>query len=423
MLFHPFRARLSWIRYAAAVSALTAGVAGAGCTALDADAGESDGSGTDGTGTDGGGLGDGGLALDGAGGQGSEGPDGQTYCQEADVDFVPKTPTVYVLVDRSSSMFEQTDYWGTLKTAVLPVIEKLQSDVLFGFGTYTGTENSCTGLSEGAPIAENSYSAIKSAYDAIGAPLDTDPKNETPTPLAIQQTADLLRDFEAPGDRFILLVTDGAPDFCDDQKALCATDALVAAMQLAAAQGVRTLVFGIDNEALVVNETQLTAKQLFDMYAQAGMGEEPNWAIGHDHGMHSGTIANQCATQVPLWDELREANGLDGEWYPAGNYSEAGGTATAFLDSDPSALATQIQATVEGLKSCTFDLGASNVEVKAGSEGQGNIFVNEEQIPADQWQMNSTTQLELLGEACDTWQLPEVTKFFAGFPCDALTIK
>jgi hypothetical protein len=36
--------------------------------------------------------------------------------------------------------------------------------------------------------------------------------------------------------------------------------------------------------------------------------------------------------------------------------------------------------------------------------------------------MNSATVLELMGDACTKWQSPEVTKFFAGFPCEALII-
>jgi hypothetical protein len=37
--------------------------------------------------------------------------------------------------------------------------------------------------------------------------------------------------------------------------------------------------------------------------------------------------------------------------------------------------------------------------------------------------MNSPTELELLGTACATWKQPDVTDFYAGFPCDALIIE
>src|SRR5690606_16931954 len=100
-----------------------------------------------------------------------------------------------------------------------------------------------------------------------------------------------------------------------------------------------------------------------------------------------------------------------------------GGTAQAFLNSDVNDIAAGIRATVEGLKSCVFDLAANDIEVKAGSETQGEIFVDEKLIPADEWRMNNPTTLELLGASCEVWQRPEVTAFFAGFPCDAIIVR
>jgi hypothetical protein len=36
--------------------------------------------------------------------------------------------------------------------------------------------------------------------------------------------------------------------------------------------------------------------------------------------------------------------------------------------------------------------------------------------------MNSETELELLGAACEKWLDPNVTDFFAGFACEDLII-
>src|SRR5690606_39249157 len=55
-------------------------------------------------------------------------PSGGAYCDEFAYEFVPRTPTVYVLVDQSQSMFEATMFWEALKDGVLPVIEELAAD-------------------------------------------------------------------------------------------------------------------------------------------------------------------------------------------------------------------------------------------------------------------------------------------------------
>src|SRR6187402_1505701 len=66
-------------------------------------------------------------------------------CQHVAVNFVPKIPNVFVLVDRSDSMFTpdnttQVVSWNPLKAGVLDVIDQLQADVKFGFGAFTGQQ-------------------------------------------------------------------------------------------------------------------------------------------------------------------------------------------------------------------------------------------------------------------------------------------
>lgn len=349
--------------------------------------------------------GDGDIQIGDGDGDG-DGPTGP-YCDEFDYEFVPKTPTVYVLVDQSQSMFEATDFWNKLKAGVLPVIQELAPDVRFGFGSYTGTGASCNGLMEGAPIAIDNYSAIETAYNALGFVNG----GQTPTPLAVLQAKDVLLADESPGDRFILLVSDGSPDFCDDPDPKCGYDALIAALQIAYSEGVRTLVFGIENTGV----TQTT----FDYFAQAGMGELPNMP----EGVNTNSGMNNCSggTGDGAWANFRTLNGGTAAT-GAGKYSAEGGTATAFLNADPAALATEIRSQVEGLKSCSIDM---NFDVVNASKG--DIFVHDldNAIPRDQWEVSgaSTSTINLLGAACDLWQQPDVKDFFAGFPCDAIVVK
>lgn len=375
--------------------------------------------------------GDGDIVLMPGDGDGDGDTSGE-YCDEFMMEFVPQTPTVYVLVDASSSMTE-LGFWEPMRTGVLDVVSQLTEDVRFGFGSYTGTQTMCSGLNNATPagtIDTGNYQLIADAYNALAAPpvsMDPSVKQETPTPYAIQQALDVLLADDSPGDRYILLVSDGAPDFCNDTTANCAIDGTVAALQSAFAQGVRTLVFAIDSE-------KITQPELFDYFAQAGVGEQPAWETGLDVVAYSGVVDSQCKSSevVEDWNALRTANGNapdpttcsplppEGDpncFLPAGDYTTGGGTATAILNSDPAALAEQILASVEGLKSCVIDL---NFEVV--NEEDGEIFVGdmENPIPQDQWQMNTETQMELLGAACTTWQSPEVSEFLAGFPCTAI---
>ncbi len=376
--------------------------------------GDGDGNGGDGDGDIGGGLnpgdGDGdigGIPGDGDGdGDGGGGPSGN-YCNDFKLDFTPKTPTVYILVDRSSSMFGDQMFWTTLKSGVLPVVNQLQADVRFGFGSYTGQNGTCMGLTPGAPIEANNYAAIEAAYNSLAAPMG---KGETPTALAISQASNLLLADTSPGDRFILLVTDGDPDFCDDPDPRCGADALIASLQVAASKGVQTLVFGIENDGI-------KNPLWFDYFAQAGQGQLPAMADGVDP--NSGLKNCSGGTGDGAWSVFRTANGGSTDT-AAGMYSPEGGTASAFLDADPAALATKIQASVAGLKSCTFDF---NFDVKDTS--RGDIFVGDlvTPIPKEDWTMPTTSSLELVGASCESWKSEGVTEFFAGFPCDAIIVK
>ena len=66
------------------------------------------------------------------------GPDGDD-CNEVELSFASRTPSVFILVDRSSSMFER-GLWSPLKEGVLAVVEALDDEVRFGFSSYTGAQ-------------------------------------------------------------------------------------------------------------------------------------------------------------------------------------------------------------------------------------------------------------------------------------------
>jgi len=370
------------------------------------------------------------------------GVDGE-FCNDFELEFLPNTPTVFILVDQSSSMFEtinvngtQTNLWDPMKAGVLEVVEALQSDVRFGFATYTGTQTMCTGIQTSTAIAENNFDVIKAAYDGqkdIMVPNDFQTKGETPTPAALLEVTNLLLADPSPGERFIFLVSDGEPDFCEDNLGDCAVDATIAALQYAYSQGIKSFVFGIEND-------NIKNPAFFDYFAQGGAGEQPSWSEGLDVLEYSSPMQSKCdkRPEAQTWADLREINGHappaescgtnqppEGNtacYMPAATYSEAGGTAMAYMDPDPSAIATSILTEVEMLKSCVIDV---NFAVADGAKDKGEIYVGDLTVPIaqEEWRLNTPSQIELLGASCDKWLLPDTSEFFAGFPCEVIEEK
>ncbi|WP_437718112.1 vWA domain-containing protein [Sorangium sp. So ce448] len=333
------------------------------------------------------GFGEGGAGLDFAGSHGSSGTDGGGggACQQLDITFEPQTPTVMIVVDRSGSMYA-SGFWDPLKTAVLNVVDRLQDRVRFGFVTFTGIENmQCPLLARADGIALNHHAAISAAYEEAS----TVPpgKLETPTAMTFNETVvpELLA-FPEPGPRYILFVTDGEPDRCDDVLAVCARDDVVGAVQDAYDKGIGTFVFGLGSGAL--------AQHLQDV-ANAGAGQPVR----------------------------RPQNGTNEDCFAgAGTYADAGGTATYYTPdpTDASSLEDELDAAIAGVKSCTFDLQGS-IEVDLRNASLGQVLLDGTPVPYDAqngWTMESATQLTLVGDACE--QLKDAQEISFDFPCEIL---
>lgn len=314
-------------------------------------------------------------------------------CQHFDVVFEPQTPSVLVVVDRSGSMFDG-GYWEPLKTAVLNVIMNVQDKVQFGLLTFTGIAGQQCPLITETDIALQNYGVIQAAYEAAS----TKPgaKLETPTGVTLNETAvPKLLDMAAPGGKYIVFVTDGEPDRCDDGAPECARDDVVGAVQSARAKGITTFVFGLGTAAF--------AQHLQDV-ANAGAGEPV--ASPGDGAMYT------C---------------FGGDWANAkGTYSPAGGAAKYFTPdpTDAKALETELSAAIAGTKSCSFDL-QGKIEVNLDKASEGKVLIDGAPVPYDPqngWSMESSTVLVLAGAACE--QLKTATQGISvDFPCDILVPK
>jgi uncharacterized protein YegL len=308
-------------------------------------------------------------------------------CNKVEIEFAPRVPSVFILVDRSSSMFERS-LWNPLKEGVLAVVDALDDEIRFGFSAYTGAQGmQCPELTSIVPFAEQNYATIKRAYDAVMAPQY---KGETPTSLAVQEVSKTLLKEAKESPKYIVLVTDGEPDFCDDPNPTCSRDAVVAAVQSAYAQGVGTLVFSIGG--------QVDRAHVRDV-ANAGAGQPVE-----DRQM---AVHYQCPASTAT-------------------YAAASGSASFFEPdvTDRAALVSALSNAIAGARSCVFDL-QGRVKVDLALAGEGVVELDGKRIAystADGYRMNSETQLELLGAACTQLKQPTTQRVLIDFPCKAIEL-
>ena len=230
-------------------------------------------------------------------------------CQEGTFTFEPKIPTVYLLVDRSGSMFAcvgDTDvrarpcadhsksYWNRLQDSILQVVTSFKPTSALASPPSAATAATCPDIKKVAPALMN-YAPIMSLYGSLPFRTDDD-KWETPTRLTLETIGKELTAITSPGDKYILLVTDGEPDYCNDGNMLCPPDSVVGKLQQLKAQpapnSIGTIVFGLQSAVATISPNTLQA------FANAGAGEPTKAPVsGTTTALtHTGTSATTSRT-------------------------------------------------------------------------------------------------------------------------------
>lgn len=366
-------------------------------------------------------------------------------CQQAQREFVPNIPTVYLVVDRSGTMFDpipnsaNTNTWTALRAGVLDVMRELEGGVRFGFAAFSGAplpQAMCDLQVPSVPPKLNNYADIAALYEPLGRPVNVE-EDETPTTLALERIAAQLRaDAEAVGDKYILFVTDGEPDYCDNGNRLCPPDSVVGLLQRlssgvdatgAPVAPIRTLVFGVSSPNATIGADVLQA------FANAGAGL-PVMAIAQNPGgtPNPNDLYDQCFNgQVQGWiNDLAAAGKAAVRGVSIGDYvfdATLAGKAPVYRPdpTDQAALTGQLRTALAGVKSCAFDLGEDNVQVDLSRTDLGQlarVLINGQPVvydPANGWSMMSETTVVLSGAACETWRNPLIaTTISFDFPCD-----
>jgi hypothetical protein len=329
-------------------------------------------SGNDGAGGD--------LLSSGAGASGPGSGVGGGSCGTVDVQFAPQIPTVVLLIDQSGSMtanFGGQSRWDVVYDVLMDpnagVVKALENTVRFGMALYSyGAGPVCPELVEVNPPALGNHAALDSVYSQQA------PYSNTPTGDSIAAVTPQLVAFAEPGPKVIILATDGDPDRCEnpDGHDQTSKNEATAATQAAYTQGIETVVIAVGDEVSTIHQQDM---------ANAGKG-----------------------LAVP-------ANN------PCDPVADPANCAKSYTPATKQEMIDAFNEIILGTRSCVFSLDG---QVIAGKECDGTVIINGQPIPcndANGWKLNTPTEIEFVGAACETiLNDPEVV-VEASFPCDAIS--
>jgi hypothetical protein len=278
-------------------------------------------------------------------------------------------------------------------------------------------------LDQVEPALDN-QAKIKTVYDALPfQPETTEPgkKFETPAREALDTIGAKLLADTSPGDKYILFVTDGQPDYCDDANTLCAPDSVIAGLQILKTKGITSIVMGLKSGL------DDLAPGILQSFANAGAGQPTLAPVKANQDAFA--FYDQCAG-VAGWARDLTASGKTAErGVTLGEYvTTGGGTAKLYAPSvsDQAMIATQLGTALAGVKSCTFDLSNVNgqsIKVDLNTLAAASVSIEGKVIAQNAttgWSMASASQLVLNGASCDTWRMPENNKIDFNFPCNTI---
>jgi len=332
-------------------------------------------------------------------------------CNDLTVATKEVTPTVLLLVDNSSSMFEPRDkLWDPLYNVLMKptdgIVASLQEKVRFGFTSYRGSKTiddpACPNLFE-VDYKLGNFDAIDTVYKKQGAEWTPDSKWETPTGAAIKKATEKLAAFTAdpPGPKYIVLVTDGNPNTCHALDPQCGSDESIKAVQDAKALGIGTFAVGIGD------------------IVSTNSGCETAW--GRCGALHLQDLAN-AGQGLPVAappDQLKYQACTPTQMLAAtyAGAAETPGAAKFYTAANAAELETAIKGLLNSVVSCTYDMNATVV----GNAALGTVVVNG--VPAtyndpNGWKLeDNKTQVTLQGTACDSFKSMPGSELKVSFPC------
>ncbi|HEV8549052.1 MAG TPA: vWA domain-containing protein [Polyangiaceae bacterium] len=387
------------------------------------------------------------AAMGGTAGSAASGAMGGTagtdpgICQSLSVVPMKQVPTVEILVDDSSSMYEPENMpptpWEMLYAALMDptngAIKPLQDQVRFGFASFRSPKNhpvaeddpTCAEMQK-VPFALSNFDAIDTVYAAVGKDArfpkgcgDTpNTQNcqqtswDTPTDYAINVVASDLLAFTVPpaGKKYILFVTDGTPNTCEVGDPNCGQDLAIAAVQKAFTAGIGTYVIGVGD---IIDE------------ANTGNCDPQAGRCGSDHLQdiaNAGTGQAVAPPPASFWYSqcAAKASGMmGGAGTPQSTYvaTEAeAGTAKFYTAKDAAELKSALTGLLNNVISCTVDMDA----IVVGDPSLGMVDVGGTPATYDDangWKLEANSySVTLQGTSCEAFKSGGMVNI--NFPCD-----
>lgn len=282
-------------------------------------------------------------------------------CPELTVTFASETPTVHLLIDQSGSMdYDLGDSGMTRWDVVEDVLVGSSDSVIAALEDDVRFGLSMyTGQPSECPMTLDVSASIGN-YNVIKTLFDQNgPLHGTPTAEAVEISQALLEQVDEPGSKILVLATDGDPHPCSDLAQGDGKQGTLDAVTAAYGVGIETYVIAVGDGASTDHLTDL---------ARAGKDD---------------------ASAMP------------------------------FFANDRAALIDAFESIVNGARECVFDLSQA---IKPGFESMGSLTINGVEQPYDDpngWRVNSSTEIELLGAACDMIKEGEV-EVKVDFDCIAI---
>jgi hypothetical protein len=304
-------------------------------------------------------------------GSGSTLPEGE--CAMGTADTRPVTPTIWLVVDGSSSMtqpFGTSDRWQTLRSTLMDpggVVESLQSVAKFGMVIYSGGARGggateCVQLVTVMPALQN-HAALLAQYpmQPIGSGTPTDKAlDHVVTALPITNTPTL---DDAADPIYVVLATDGQPnDMCGGG-------------------GLPGLGGGGSVEQRVIDVTTKGTMNGMLMYVISLAGDDAALQT------HLEQVAAATASKTPPFTPSTQADLI-----------------TTFRN-------------IVGTASCQVDLKG---KVESGKECSGKVTLNGQELTCgsdDGWRLVDDNTFTLTGTACMSFTSKQ-SSVQASFPCD-----
>jgi hypothetical protein len=361
-------------------------------------------------------------------------------CNSAEVAFEKVTPSVMLLMDRSTSMFASnlanggspspygpySDRWEALRDAV-SLLEPYSAEVQFGAATFTGYSPSNGGVCpelQGLDIdvTFGNFDQILALLpeSAVAIPPS---KSETPTAEGIEAALTVLNAVETEGPKYLVLVTDGLPELCDpellDKGVWCGHDPAFGVVQNAYMNGITTFVIGILGEGNDSNENAAGAYFLNGM-AHAGQGFPIQAPTDNLHCIQQeSTIARGAMPENDFYENWRP--------WAAATYAEDGVPFTGALYFAPSDdnLGPQLAAVVEATRSCSFEMDDNVIRAQADKgavqfELADGTTQDLAYADANGWVLDAANDYTVViqGTACTAIQSDAVANVKIQFPCE-----